>query len=197
VVKKKDVNTAAGLTQGPTVKSEGNELSKPYRYLKVSDIPITGDYELAQWDLVVRGVLDWAGTLPDTFGTNEHPELLDTVQALWDKCLPERIEDVQNNPAVKKVVRLQVSTVTIMLTDAIVLRSSTVSMNGKAHSERRRSLYLVTMSRTTLYSEGIQAKSQLWLACCCPIRMNNLMYSHLYIPIRRYVFPSSFVSQGS
>ncbi|KAH9174066.1 hypothetical protein EDB89DRAFT_2068010 [Lactarius sanguifluus] len=103
VVKKKDINTA-GLTRGPIVKSEGNELSKPYRLLKVSDIPITGEREHAQWDRIVRGVLDWAGTLPDTFGTNEHPDLLDTIQDLWDKCLPKRIEDVRANPAIKKVV---------------------------------------------------------------------------------------------
>ncbi|KAH9037034.1 hypothetical protein EDB84DRAFT_1675719 [Lactarius hengduanensis] len=103
VVKKKDINTA-GLTRGPIVKTEGNELSKPYRLLKVSDIPVAGEHELAQWDRIVRGVLDWAGTLPDTFGTNEHPDLLDTVQGLWDKCLPERTEDVRVNPAIKKVV---------------------------------------------------------------------------------------------
>ncbi|KAH9038098.1 hypothetical protein EDB85DRAFT_1860851, partial [Lactarius pseudohatsudake] len=57
-----------------------------------------------QWDLIVCGVLDWAGTLPDTFGTNEHSDLLDTVQALWDKCLSERKEDVRINPAIKHVV---------------------------------------------------------------------------------------------
>ncbi|KAI9436942.1 hypothetical protein H4582DRAFT_2078010 [Lactarius indigo] len=104
VVKKKDVNTSAGPMRGPIIKSEGNELSKPYRNLKVSDIPIAGEHELAQWDLIVRGVLDWAGTLSDTFGTNEHPDLLVTIQGLWDKCLPERMEDVRTNPAIKKVV---------------------------------------------------------------------------------------------
>ncbi|KAI9428784.1 hypothetical protein H4582DRAFT_2066461 [Lactarius indigo] len=104
VVKKKDVNTSAGPMRGPIIKSEGNELSKPYRNLKVLDIPIAGEHELAQWDLIVRGVLDWAGTLSDTFGTNEHPDLLVTIQGLWDKCLPERMEDVRTNPAIKKVV---------------------------------------------------------------------------------------------
>ncbi|KAI9430960.1 hypothetical protein H4582DRAFT_2085724 [Lactarius indigo] len=104
VVKKKDVNTSAGPMRGPIIKSEGNELSKPYWNLKVSDIPIAGEHELAQWDLIVRGVLDWAGTLSDTFGTNEHPDLLVTIQGLWDKCLPERTEDVRTNPAIKKVV---------------------------------------------------------------------------------------------
>ncbi|KAI9441549.1 hypothetical protein H4582DRAFT_2055430 [Lactarius indigo] len=104
VVKKKDVNTSAGPMRGPIIKSEGNELSKPYRNLKVSDIPIAGEHELAQWDLIVRRVLDWAGTLLDTFGTNEHPDLLVTIQGLWDKCLPERTEDVHTNPAIKKVV---------------------------------------------------------------------------------------------
>ena len=101
---KKDVNTTKGLRRSPAIKAEGNELSKPYQQLKVSDIPITGDYELTQWDLVVRSVLDWEGTLPDTFGTNEHPDLLDTVQGLWDKCLPKQEEDLHNNPTVKKVI---------------------------------------------------------------------------------------------
>ncbi|KAI9428991.1 hypothetical protein H4582DRAFT_2090405 [Lactarius indigo] len=104
VVKKKDVNTSAGPMRGPIIKSEGNELSKPYRNLKVSDIPIVGEHELAQWDLIIHGVLDWAGTLSDTFGTNEHPDLLVMIQGLWDKCLPERTEDVRTNPAIKKVV---------------------------------------------------------------------------------------------
>ncbi|KAH9010809.1 hypothetical protein EDB85DRAFT_1901640 [Lactarius pseudohatsudake] len=112
VVKKKDINTA-GLTRGPIVKTEGNKLSKPYRLLKVSDIPVTGEHKLAQWDRIVRGVLDWAGTLPDTFGTNEHPDLLDTVQGLWDKCLPERTEDVHVNPAIKKVALVTKSQVKV------------------------------------------------------------------------------------
>ncbi|KAI9434795.1 hypothetical protein H4582DRAFT_2059913 [Lactarius indigo] len=104
VVKKKDVNTSAGPMQGPIIKSEGNELSKPYRNLKVLDIPIAGEHELTQWDLIIRGVLDWAGMLSDTFGTNEHPDLLVMIQGLWDKCLPERMEDMRTNPAIKKVV---------------------------------------------------------------------------------------------
>ncbi|KAH9019467.1 hypothetical protein EDB84DRAFT_1566047 [Lactarius hengduanensis] len=70
----------------------------------VSDIGITDEHELAQWDLIICGVLNWAGTLPDAFGTNEHADLLGTVQALWDKCLPERTEDVRINPAIKHVV---------------------------------------------------------------------------------------------
>lgn len=104
-IKKVDVNIAAGLLRDPTVKSD-NKVSKPYRTLKVSDIPIIGESELTKWDLLVRGVLDWAGTLPDPFGTNEHPDLLCTAQALWDMCLPERKEDVSSNVAIKKVVRL-------------------------------------------------------------------------------------------
>ncbi|KAN0138100.1 hypothetical protein V8E53_003989 [Lactarius tabidus] len=103
-VKKKDIHSAAYLKQHAIVKSEGHEYSKRYQQLKVADIPITEDCELVQWDLIVCGVLDWAGTLPDTFGTNEHLDLLDTIQDLWDKCLPERAEDVHDNPAVKKVI---------------------------------------------------------------------------------------------
>ncbi|KAH8979778.1 hypothetical protein EDB86DRAFT_3088552 [Lactarius hatsudake] len=103
-IKKADVNVTAGLIQDPTVKNDGNNASKPYRYLKASDIPVTGEYELAKWDLVVRGVLDWAGTLDEPFGTNEHPNLLGTVQGLWNMCFPEREEDMTGNIAVKKVI---------------------------------------------------------------------------------------------
>ncbi|KAH9008715.1 hypothetical protein EDB84DRAFT_1595340, partial [Lactarius hengduanensis] len=91
-IKKVDVNVTAGLIQDPTIKNDGNNASKPYRYLKASDIPVTGEFELAKWDLLVRGVLDWAGTLHEPFGTNEHPNLL------------EREEDVTGNIAVKKVI---------------------------------------------------------------------------------------------
>ncbi|KAH9018449.1 hypothetical protein EDB84DRAFT_1442430 [Lactarius hengduanensis] len=78
-IKKVDVNITAGLIQDPTIKNDGNNASKPYRYLKASDIPVTGEFELAKWDLLVRGVLDWAGTLHEPFGTNEHPNLLGTI----------------------------------------------------------------------------------------------------------------------
>jgi hypothetical protein len=104
-IKRVDVNDAAGLTQDPIIKSEGNQSGKRYREYKVANIPITGDYELTQWDLIVCGVLDWAGTLSDPFGTNEHPDLTDVVQQLWDRCLPEREEDVNNNVVIKRVVR--------------------------------------------------------------------------------------------
>ena len=106
IIKKTDVDTAAGIMQGPIIKSEGSELPRRPWHFKVAGIPIIGDYEHAQWDLIVHGVLNWVGTLPDTFGTNEHLDLLDTVQGLWDKCLPERMEDICDNPVVKKVVSL-------------------------------------------------------------------------------------------
>ncbi|KAF8256462.1 hypothetical protein EI94DRAFT_1822919 [Lactarius quietus] len=104
VIKRKDINSAAYLRQSPFIKSEGGKLSKRYRNLKVADIPITEDHELAQWDLIVHGILDWAGTLPDTFGTNKHPDLLSTIQDLWDQCLPERAKDMHENSAIKKVI---------------------------------------------------------------------------------------------
>lgn len=104
--KRVDVNGATGPGRDAMSGRTGNTSAKPYRHLKASAIPIAGDYELTQWDLLVRGVLDWAGTLSDPFGTNEHPDLLSTVQALWDQCLPERNEDVSENLAIKKVVSL-------------------------------------------------------------------------------------------
>ncbi|KAF8261097.1 hypothetical protein EI94DRAFT_1705813 [Lactarius quietus] len=103
VIKKKDIHSAAYLRQSPFIKSEGSDLSKNYQNLKVTNIPITEDHELAQQDLIVCGVLDWAGMLSDSFGTNEHPDLLSTIQELWDQCLSESAKDVHENPAIKKV----------------------------------------------------------------------------------------------
>ena len=84
MIKRVDINDATGLMWDSTIKCDpnGTKSVKLYRRSKVSTIPITGDYELTRWDLVVHGVLDWAGTLSDPFGTNEHPNLLDIVQAL-------------------------------------------------------------------------------------------------------------------
>ena len=140
------------------MKSEINEQPKCQCKFKTSDIPIR-DNELAQWDLIVRSVLDWAGTLPDTFGTNEHPDLLDTVQSLWEKCLPERQEDVRKNPAVKKVVSLMDhKSAIITTTDPIIMRSLVVSTNGKACSERRPSWSLMSTSGKTPNSARVQVQ---------------------------------------
>jgi hypothetical protein len=47
-IKRVDVNDAAGLTQDPIIKNEGNQLGKQYWEFKVANIPITGDHELSQ-----------------------------------------------------------------------------------------------------------------------------------------------------
>ncbi|KAH9038093.1 hypothetical protein EDB85DRAFT_2142103 [Lactarius pseudohatsudake] len=97
---KVDVNVTAGLIRDPTIKNDGNNASKPYRYLKASGILVTGKFELANWDLLVRGVLDWTvnplavtSTKPPRYGTG-----------VIKMCFPEREEDVTGNIAVKKVI---------------------------------------------------------------------------------------------
>ncbi|KAF8269092.1 hypothetical protein EI94DRAFT_1699744 [Lactarius quietus] len=76
VIKKKDIHSAAYLRQSPFIKSEGSDLSKNYQNPKVTNIPITEDHELAQWDLIVCGVMG---------------------------PMSVRAKDVHENPAIKKV----------------------------------------------------------------------------------------------
>ncbi|KAH9038080.1 hypothetical protein EDB85DRAFT_1888138 [Lactarius pseudohatsudake] len=89
-IKKVDVNVTAGRIRDPTIKNDGNNASKPYRYLKASDILVTGKFELAKWDLLVRGVLDWTVN-PLALTSTKPPRY-------------EREEDVTGNIAVKKVI---------------------------------------------------------------------------------------------
>ncbi|KIJ12362.1 hypothetical protein PAXINDRAFT_14838 [Paxillus involutus ATCC 200175] len=94
----KDVDTAVEET-----RSVGKV--KALKHLKATDLPI-GDtnHDRTQWEQLVRGVINWAGTLDDPFGTNEHPELFSTVQELWDLLFKDRPLNVQDHPAIKKLV---------------------------------------------------------------------------------------------
>ncbi|KAF8833023.1 hypothetical protein BDN67DRAFT_1018041 [Paxillus ammoniavirescens] len=78
---------------------------KALKHLKAMDLPI-GDtnHDHTQWEQLVRGVIDWAGTLDDPFGTNEHPKLVSTIQELWDLHFKDRPLNVQDHPAIKKLV---------------------------------------------------------------------------------------------
>ena len=61
-----------------------------------------------QWDALIGLLIDWAETTYDPFSTNENPDLMPTIQELWngifssedsaDGCL-----DVTKYPAIKKI----------------------------------------------------------------------------------------------
>ena len=72
--------------------------------LKTAHLPLN-ESEREQFDLLVRSILDWAGTLHDPFGTNEHPELLSLIQQLWIEIFPDKPKDApQKDPSIKKNV---------------------------------------------------------------------------------------------
>ncbi|KAH7902950.1 hypothetical protein BJ138DRAFT_1120906 [Hygrophoropsis aurantiaca] len=48
-------------------------------------------------------MLDWAGTVDDPFGTNEHPELAKRLQDLWDMLFSHLPLDISEYPAIKKL----------------------------------------------------------------------------------------------
>ncbi|KAH9011914.1 hypothetical protein EDB85DRAFT_1900711, partial [Lactarius pseudohatsudake] len=127
---------------GPSGEEKGHQYCRPHEDPSLSPratncqnltgssrppISQSQENENAQWDRIVRGVLDWAGTLPDTFGTNEHPDLLDTVQALWDKCLPERTKMCASTLPSRKCTsarRRSRSSTTLSSNDATLRRDS-------------------------------------------------------------------------
>ena len=78
---------------------------KPLREVKVTDLPM-GDnaYGKSQWEYLIRLLIDWAGTTDDPFETNEHPDLMPTLQELWKVLFEEYPLDVTEHPAIKKLV---------------------------------------------------------------------------------------------
>ncbi|KAH7911540.1 hypothetical protein BJ138DRAFT_1125980 [Hygrophoropsis aurantiaca] len=98
---KKDVDDA--VTEAKEHKRGSNAGGKPLKTLKASDLPFTGDADHKTWDRLVRTLLDWAGTVDDPFGTNEHPELSKRLQDLWDMLFPHLELDISDYPAIKKL----------------------------------------------------------------------------------------------
>ncbi|KIJ10856.1 hypothetical protein PAXINDRAFT_16190 [Paxillus involutus ATCC 200175] len=97
VAESKDVDMAVEKT-----RSVGK--ARAQKHLKATDLPI-GDtnHDHNQWEQLVRSMIDWAGTLNDPFGTNEHPELFSTIQELWDMLFEHKPLNVQDHPAIKKL----------------------------------------------------------------------------------------------
>ncbi|KAH7918262.1 hypothetical protein BV22DRAFT_1134719 [Leucogyrophana mollusca] len=77
--------------------------SKPLKNLNASDLPFTEDADHKTWDGLIRTLLDWAGTVDDPFGTNEHPDLAERLQELWDLFFPHLLLDISDYPAIKKL----------------------------------------------------------------------------------------------
>jgi hypothetical protein len=45
--------------------------------------------DLNTWrESVLPAIIDWAGTLEDSFGVNSHPDLPDIVQINWNETFP-------------------------------------------------------------------------------------------------------------
>ncbi|KAH7920026.1 hypothetical protein BV22DRAFT_1050642 [Leucogyrophana mollusca] len=98
VLKKTDVDDA--VAQAREHKRSG---SKALKSLKAFDLPFTEDADHKIWDSFIRALLDWAGTTDDPFGTNEHPELAERLQELWDLFFAHLPLDISNHPAIKKL----------------------------------------------------------------------------------------------
>lgn len=102
-ISKANVDHTAGTAATETAKSN----LKALKDIKVKDLPID-DTMLAkrQWDSLVCLLIDWAGTTDDPFGTNENPDLMPTIQGLWNDTFGSEGSqlDVTMYPAIKKIV---------------------------------------------------------------------------------------------
>ncbi|KAG1736444.1 uncharacterized protein EDB91DRAFT_1250066 [Suillus paluster] len=79
---------------------------KPLWKLKLEYLPLQDKSDRDVWNRLVCVVIDWAGTTTDPFGTNEHPELSPKLQELWNVCFEHNTVDVNEHPAIKKIVHL-------------------------------------------------------------------------------------------
>ncbi|KAG1720488.1 hypothetical protein EDB19DRAFT_1647056 [Suillus lakei] len=82
---------------------EAKQSKKSLRERSKSDLPFKGE-NAKQWDQLIRALLDWAGTTDDPFGTNEHPDLMERLQELWNEYFEDIKIDIADHPAVKKKV---------------------------------------------------------------------------------------------
>ncbi|KAH7917559.1 hypothetical protein BV22DRAFT_1026132 [Leucogyrophana mollusca] len=97
VFKRKDVNDAVR-------EAKEEKRNKPLKDLKATDLPFKDNTDHKLWDNLVRALLDWAGTVDDPFGTNEHPDLTERLQELWNLFFTHLPLDVTEYPAIKKLV---------------------------------------------------------------------------------------------
>ncbi|KAN0081517.1 hypothetical protein V8E55_009141 [Tylopilus felleus] len=81
------------------------KLKVALRDIKAKDLPIEDtDHAKETWNHLTALIVDWAGTMDDPFGTNENPDLMLTIQELWNALfLDEHHVDVTNYPAIRKV----------------------------------------------------------------------------------------------
>ena len=70
------------------------------RYLKVSDLPFSDKKHMHMWDSFIRSLIDWASTINDPFGTNEHPDLGITLQNIWDMTFTDLDLNIEEFPAI-------------------------------------------------------------------------------------------------
>ena len=87
------------------ITGPGDTKTLQLKDLKTAHLPLQDETEQLQFDLLIRSILDWAGTLQDPFGTNEHPDLLSVIQQLWIKIFPNKLKDVlKMDPSIKQNV---------------------------------------------------------------------------------------------
>ncbi|KAG2031507.1 hypothetical protein BDR03DRAFT_1016058 [Suillus americanus] len=82
------------------------KLQKPLWKLKLEDVPLQDKGDRTIWTRLIAATIDWAGTITDPFGTNEHPELGPRLQELWDIFFQHNEPDINEHPAIKKIISL-------------------------------------------------------------------------------------------
>lgn len=99
-----DISPAGEVTpiSGPTKRGSKNETKYTNANLPFSQARARLDLKTWQKNYL-PALYDWAGTLPEPFGTNSHPSFHGVVTALWVDHFPH-LRDVQNHPAIISVV---------------------------------------------------------------------------------------------
>ncbi|KAF9496256.1 hypothetical protein BDN71DRAFT_1505952 [Pleurotus eryngii] len=95
-----DISPAGEATpiSGPAKRGSKSETKYTNANLPFSRARARLDLKTWQKDYL-PALYDWAGTLPEPFGTNSHPSLHGVVTALWITHFPH-LRDVKNDPAI-------------------------------------------------------------------------------------------------
>jgi len=150
-------------------------------------------YCMHMWDSFIQSLIDWANTIDDPFGTNEHPDLGITLQNIWDMTFTDLDLNIEEFPAIQKIVSsLQVLQTALLMTLMVWLIKLQAcnhlndwrSMMGKA------ALNVVTkhlMSKPTLRNDVHVHANFIQGPLNSDISENHTIY-HSFTPNRRYLF---------
>jgi hypothetical protein len=86
---------------------EPKETTKKLTYTN-ANLPFPRDGRFAKylkkWQTTfLAGIIEWAATLEEPFGSNSHPDLPTTVQDTWNRVFPD-LRNESENPAVLSMV---------------------------------------------------------------------------------------------